>query len=86
QALAALLERGLDLSAALGVLRQLDMERDMVLACGQLGPLAVVARAVTELAELALERACIQARAELDARHGAPQGPDGRPVQLWIIG
>nr|WP_275405890.1 hypothetical protein [Delftia lacustris] len=86
QALAALLERGLDLSAALRVLRQLVMERTMVLDCEQQAPLAVVTRAVTELAELALERACIQARAELDARHGAPQGPDGRPVQLWIIG
>ncbi len=86
QALAALLERGLDLSAALRVLRQLVMERTMVLDCEQQAPLAVVTRAVTELAELALERACIQVRAELDARHGAPQGPEGRPVQLWIIG
>src|SRR3989344_9495597 len=26
------------------------------------------------------------ARQELDERHGAPRGPDGQPVQLWIIG
>ncbi|CAB5700955.1 Glutamate-ammonia-ligase adenylyltransferase [Delftia tsuruhatensis] len=86
QALEALLHRGLDLSAGLRVLRQLVMERTMVLDCEQQAPLAVVTRAVTELAELALERACIQVRAELDARHGAPQGAEGRPVQLWIIG
>jgi glutamate-ammonia-ligase adenylyltransferase len=58
----------------------------MVLDCEQQAPLPVVTRAVTELAELALERACLQVRAELDARHGAPQGPEGQPVQLWIIG
>src|SRR3989475_756146 len=57
QALSALLERGLDLTAALRVLRQLVMERTMVLDCEQQAPLAVVTRAVTELAELALERA-----------------------------
>ncbi len=55
QALSALLERGLDLSAALRVLRQLVMERTMVLDCEQQAPLAVVTRAVTEPAELALE-------------------------------
>ena len=86
QALAALQQKGLDLSASLRVLRQLVMERAMVLDCEQQAPLDVVTRAVTELAELTLERACIQVRAELDARHGAPQGPDGQPVQLWIIG
>ncbi|MDR0227034.1 MAG: bifunctional [glutamate--ammonia ligase]-adenylyl-L-tyrosine phosphorylase/[glutamate--ammonia-ligase] adenylyltransferase [Burkholderiaceae bacterium] len=86
QALAALLDKGLDLSACLRVLRQLVMERVMVLDCEQHAPLDVVTRAVTELAELALERACLQVRAELDARHGAPQGPEGQPVQLWIIG
>jgi glutamate-ammonia-ligase adenylyltransferase len=86
QALAALQQRGLDLSASLRVLRQLVVERAMVLDCEQQAPLDVVTRAVTELAELALERASAQARADLDARHGAPQGPDGRPVQLWVIG
>ncbi len=85
-ALAALQQKGLDLSSGLRVLRQLVMERVMVLDCEQQAPLEVVTRAVTELAELALERACIQVRRELDARHGAPQGPEGRPVQLWIIG
>ena len=85
-ALAALLAKGLELSAALRVLRQLVMERLMQLDCAQQAPLAVVTQAVTELAELALDRACQHVRADLDSRHGAPTGPDGQPVQLWIIG
>ena len=85
-ALEALLARGLDLGAALRVLRQLVMERLVVLDCEAQAPLADITRAVTELAELSLDRACRQARTELDSRHGAPLGPDGREVQLWIIG
>ena len=45
-----------------------------------------VTRGVTELAELALDRACAQVRQELDARHGRPAGPEGQEVPLWIIG
>ena len=86
QALGTLQSRGLDLSAALRVLRQLVMERIIVLDCEQQAPLAVVTKAVTELAELALDRACTQVRAELDTRHGAPQGPAGQEVQFWVIG
>lgn len=54
QALGTLQSRGLDLSAALRVLRQAVMERIIVLDCEQQAPLAVVTKAVTELAELAL--------------------------------
>lgn len=79
-------QRGLDLSAALRVLRQLVMERLMVLDCSQQADLGVVTRCVTVLAEVALDRACTQVRQELDARHGAPLGPDQAPVPLWIIG
>ena len=86
QALATLQSRGLDLPAALRVLRQLVMDRIIALDCEQGAPLSVVTRAVTELAELALDRACEQVRAELDARHGAPQGPACQPVQFWVIG
>ncbi|WP_027017025.1 bifunctional [glutamate--ammonia ligase]-adenylyl-L-tyrosine phosphorylase/[glutamate--ammonia-ligase] adenylyltransferase [Comamonas composti] len=86
QGLQALLQRGLDLSASLRILRQLVMQRLMVLDCEQQVPLGVVTRAVTELAELALDRACTQVRVELDARHGEPRGRDGQPVQLWVIG
>jgi len=86
QALDALLGQGLELSAALRVLRQLVMERLLQLDCAQQAPLAVVTQAVTQLAEVALDRACSQVRADLDSRHGAPTGPEGQPVQLWIVG
>ena len=86
QALSTLQSRGLDLSASLRVLRQLVMERIITLDCEQSAPLSIVTKAVTELAEIALDRACIQVRTELDARHGAPRGPDGQSVQLWSRG
>ncbi|HAU57341.1 MAG TPA: glutamine-synthetase adenylyltransferase, partial [Comamonadaceae bacterium] len=82
----ALHARGHDTPTALRMLRQLVMERLMRLDCEAQAPLADITRAVTELAELALDRACLLARKELDARHGAPCGPDGQPVELWIIG
>ena len=84
--LGALHARGHDTPTALRMLRQLVMERLMRLDCEAQAPLADITRAVTELAELALDRACLLARKELDARHGAPCGPDGQPVELWIIG
>jgi len=86
QACDALLARGHDLGAALRILRQLVMERLITLDCDQAAPLTDITLAVTRLAELALDRACRHARAELDARHGAPLGPQGQPVQLWIVG
>ena len=49
-------------------------------------PLEHVTSAVTELAELALDRACQHVRMELDTRHGAPLGPQGQEVPLWIVG
>ena len=88
----ALLAQGLDTSAALRVLRQLVMHRLITLDCEQDAPLAVVTRAVTELAELALEVALRSACRELDARHGAPLGLPAAPstpaprAQLWVIG
>ncbi|MDD2610056.1 MAG: bifunctional [glutamate--ammonia ligase]-adenylyl-L-tyrosine phosphorylase/[glutamate--ammonia-ligase] adenylyltransferase [Giesbergeria sp.] len=86
QTVAALRAQGCDTGAALRILRQLVMERLMRLDCEAQAPLEVVTRAVTHLAEVALDAACHQARQELDERHGAPCGPDGQPVQLWIVG
>ncbi|MDP3825084.1 MAG: hypothetical protein Q8Q74_00900, partial [Polaromonas sp.] len=129
----ALQARGLDTGAALRVLRQLVMERLVVLDCdiaptlvasrtalppegalrlrpGEAGsaapaggepsraliaagvPLAVVTRAMTELAELALDIAICESRKPLDALHGTPQvldmpgAPAGQRAQLWVIG
>ncbi|RJP63651.1 MAG: bifunctional [glutamate--ammonia ligase]-adenylyl-L-tyrosine phosphorylase/[glutamate--ammonia-ligase] adenylyltransferase [Comamonadaceae bacterium] len=88
--LAQLRERGLPVPAALRVLRQLVLERLVVLDCEQGAPLAVVTRAVTELAELALDAACTLAFADLDEQHGAPLYTDaqGQPqrARLWVIG
>ncbi|MDQ7747016.1 bifunctional [glutamate--ammonia ligase]-adenylyl-L-tyrosine phosphorylase/[glutamate--ammonia-ligase] adenylyltransferase [Hydrogenophaga pseudoflava] len=84
--LATLTERGLPMPAALRVLRQLVMERLVVLDCEQGGSLADITRAVTELAELALDQACRLAFADLDELHGAPQAENGQRAQLWVIG
>ena len=86
ECLARLRERGLALPASLRVLRQLVMERLVVLDCEQGASLADVTRAVTELAELALDHACGLAFAELDALYGAPTGENGQRAQLWVIG
>ena len=86
QTLAALQERGQPLPAALRILRQLVMARLIELDCCAQAPLATITQATTELAEIALDQACRQARAELDSRHGHPCGPEGQPVEFWIIG
>ncbi len=86
QALVSLQERLGELGAALRVLRQLVIERLVVLDCEQQAPLEVVTRAVTELAELALERACEEAQAQLDTLYGAPMTAQGQRAELWIIG
>ena len=88
--LATLVQRGLPLPAALRVLRQLVLERLVVLDCEQGASLEVVTRAVTELAEIALDVACGLAFHELDDLYGAPQHTDaqGQTVraQLWVVG
>ncbi len=84
--LAALAGRGHALDARLRILRQLVMERLVVLDCEQAAPLAVVTTAVTELAELALDEACEAAFAELDERHGAPLTAAGARARLWVMG
>jgi len=133
----ALLAGGLETGAALRVLRQLVMERLVVLDCGDVAPtfpappaawqsqsaggdlqgdgadtlaassdallpqqagllasgvpavgvaLQVVTRAMTELAELALDVAMRHSREALDAQHGAPQAEGGGPARMWVVG
>ncbi len=77
---------GLELGAALRVLRQLVLARILERDCNGLASVQEVTACITTLAELALDAACAHARATLDARHGTPQGPQGQPVQLWVIG
>ncbi len=89
-ALITLRANGLDTGAALRVLRQLVIERLVVLDCD--GPttqhvsLGVVTRAMTELAELALDVAMLESRAALDEQYGAPQAEGGKTAQMWVIG
>ncbi len=123
-ALDALLVSGLDTGAALRVLRQLVMERLVVLDCDgaceteaptlvasrafgvalppsfEVGaeparggpslrsqaPLQVITRAMTELAELALDVAMRDSADMLDALHGAPQTPEGGRAHMWVVG
>ena len=101
EALAALLQSGLLPGAALRVLRQLVMERLVVLDCDSSrstghsadhstenfrADLMVVTRAMTELAELALNIAVVQSQQTLDDLYGAPQTLDGQRAQLWVVG
>jgi glutamate-ammonia-ligase adenylyltransferase len=83
---ALLASRGLDVPSALRVLRQLVMERLMVLDCDLRAPLATITGAVTTLAEFALDIACRQAFRDLDTVHGAPVTAEGERAQLWVIG
>ena len=78
----ALTARGNDVSAALRMLRQLVMHRLIRLDCESGTTLSVVTRAVTDLAELALEIALQSAYADLNARHGSLQNS----AQMWIVG
>ncbi len=48
--------------------------------------LGVVTRAMTELAELALDVAMQHAGNTLDALYGAPQAPGGERARMWVVG
>ena len=78
--------QGHDTGAALRILRQLVMERLVVLDCEQGAPLATITSAVTQLAELSLDTACHSAFAQLDERHGAPLTEAGQRAELWVVG
>ena len=77
----ALLGQGHDVSAALRILRQLVMHRLIKLDCERGAMLSVVTRAVTDLAELALEIALQAAYTELNALHG-----NATNAQMWVVG
>ena len=94
QAFEALRARGLDLPSALRVLRQLVMHRLIHLDCDAGATLADVTRAVTELAELALDKACQQARQEHERQarqqellgdHLVIGGEDVRPDEAELV-
>lgn len=92
--LAALQARGLGLGAALRVLRQLVMERLVVLDCEAQASLETITHTVTLLGEFALDQALQQARRSLNELHGPPlvaaassaATDAAKEAQLWIIG
>ena len=71
---------------ALRMLRQLVMERLVVLDCEQHANLEVITHAVTKLGEFTLDVAYHEAQVQLDASYGAPTTPSGERATLWIIG
>ncbi len=87
QALYATLRAGgHDCGAALRVLRQLVIERLVVLDCEQGAPLQDVTASMTELAELALDTACTEVMQSLDDSYGMPLAPGGQRALFWILG
>ena len=92
----ALTAQGLELGAALRVLRQLVIERLVVIDCNAAhsadgfaadeGRLALVTQAMTELAELALQRAVLASEHTLDALYGAPVAASGQRALMWVVG
>ena len=86
-----LLASGFDLGQALRILRQLVVERLVVLDCERGAALEVVTRAITALAEFALEHAMALAMSELRERHGQPTGHsddvrNAQPANMWVVG
>ena len=86
QAHAALAARGHDTAASLRILRQLTLERLVQLDCVAQASLEQITHAMTWLAEVTLDIACVRAMADLDDIHGAPLTPSGRRAELWIVG
>ncbi|MEN9671088.1 MAG: hypothetical protein RL018_1365, partial [Pseudomonadota bacterium] len=77
----ALQQAGFDTGAALRILRQLVIHRLIQLDCEQQAALQIVTRAMTDLAEFALDTALDTAYTELDSLHGKPLN-----AQMWVIG
>ena len=86
QLFAALQKTGLDTGAALRVTRQLVLERLLSLDCDASAPMQLVTGCMTTLAEVALDVACLQVQATLDASYGPPMTADGERARLWVVG
>ena len=77
---------GADAGSALRMVRQLVVERLLCLDCNESASLESVTVAMTELAEFALDTACVEAAKNLDLLHGAPLTPQGTRAELCIVG
>ncbi|WKB50933.1 bifunctional [glutamate--ammonia ligase]-adenylyl-L-tyrosine phosphorylase/[glutamate--ammonia-ligase] adenylyltransferase [Eleftheria terrae] len=78
--------RGRPLTSALRVARQLTLERLASLDIEADAPMPEVARVMTELAEVTLDRALAAALAEQDERYGAPLNEAGERIDFWVVG
>ncbi|HET6788315.1 MAG TPA: bifunctional [glutamate--ammonia ligase]-adenylyl-L-tyrosine phosphorylase/[glutamate--ammonia-ligase] adenylyltransferase, partial [Aquabacterium sp.] len=81
-----LLAQGRSLTSALRVARQLVLERLATLDVEQHALLGDVTGAMTQLAEVTLDRALADAQAEFDARYGAPLNAQGERIDMWVVG
>ncbi|HUP06142.1 MAG TPA: glutamine-synthetase adenylyltransferase, partial [Caldimonas sp.] len=79
-------EGGRTLAGALRVTRQLVLERLAVLDIEHDAPMEDITIAMTELAEVTLDRAVAHACAELDARYGVPRNAGGERIPFWVVG
>src|SRR6218665_1749842 len=77
---------GQDCGAALRILRQLHMERLVVLDVEQQAPLQDITASMTDLAEFALDIACSEVMRSLDESHGMPLTPAGQRALFWVLG
>jgi glutamate-ammonia-ligase adenylyltransferase len=75
-----------EVADALRVLRQLVLERLVVLDCEQQAPLNTVMQSMTALAEFSLGEALQEALSRVDQRHGAPMTAQGTRAELWVVG
>ncbi|MES2089690.1 MAG: bifunctional [glutamate--ammonia ligase]-adenylyl-L-tyrosine phosphorylase/[glutamate--ammonia-ligase] adenylyltransferase [Pseudomonadota bacterium] len=81
-----LLAQGRALPTALRVARHLVIERLATLDVEHICPLADVTTAMTQLAEVTLERALASAQEEFDARYGPPLNEQGQRIDMWVVG
>ena len=81
-----LLADGRELASAMRVARQLVIERLAVLDIERDAALHEITAAMTELAEVTLNRALARACADQDARHGVPRNPAGERIDFWVVG
>ena len=86
QVFEALVQDGADVGTALRTLRHLVMERLVTLDCDQQSSLQDITQTMTDLAEFALDIACVRAFATLDETHGMPTTPQGARALMWVIG
>ena len=71
---------------SLRVMRNLVLERLVVLDCDYAAPLSAIVHSLTELAEVALQDALAECTRALDDLYGAPMQSDGTRCGVWVMG